>query len=305
MKYDYESLTVLAAVVREGSFEAASKNLNVTQSAVSQRIKALEEKVGGLLVIRGRPCIPTDLGRHLCQHVEQINLLQFDLSERLSVLVSEGAGDKVSVRIGVNNDSLATWFPAALRRAANELNVLFDIVPDDQEHTEASLVSGDVLAVITSSDNPPPGCRMIALGAMDYIAVATPKFYNDNFADGVTLETLKDTDCIAFDRKDTIQDQWMRICFGQSEKVRCHFVPSYDGYVACCLNSAGWGLVPSFAAERHLREGTLVELIKGKSVKISLNWQSSTLSSDLLRRLGDIVFAEASKQLNRSGLKEG
>ena len=43
MDYDYDSLVALGAVVREGGFDAAAKSLAVSQSAVSQRIKQLEQ----------------------------------------------------------------------------------------------------------------------------------------------------------------------------------------------------------------------------------------------------------------------
>lgn len=300
MQYDYESLAVLAAVVREGSFDTAAKALSVTQSAVSQRIKSLEDKVGGLLVVRGRPCVPTELGLQLARHFEQISLLQFELSQRIGNLVEGRDNERVAIRVGVNNDSLSTWFPAALQRASEELNVVFDIVPDDQEHTEASLISGDVLAIITSNEKTLPGCKRLSLGSMDYIAVASNEYYDRNFSGGVSLKSLFGTVCIAFDRKDTIQNQWMSSAFGGSADVHCHFVPSYDGYIACCLNGAGWGLVPSFDAHRHINSGKLIELSPGKAVTVPLSWQSATLSSDMMKRLGNIVMEEAEK-----GLKVG
>lgn len=39
-RFDYDLLTILAAVIREGSFEAAAKSMKVTQSAVSQRMSS-------------------------------------------------------------------------------------------------------------------------------------------------------------------------------------------------------------------------------------------------------------------------
>lgn len=47
------------AVIEETSFERAAKRLSVTPSAISQRIKQLEERVGQLLVVRQSPCKPT------------------------------------------------------------------------------------------------------------------------------------------------------------------------------------------------------------------------------------------------------
>jgi LysR family transcriptional regulator (chromosome initiation inhibitor) len=297
VQIDYEGLGVLSAVVREGSFDAAAKALHVTQSAVSQRVKALEEKVGGLLVVRGRPCVATDLGLQLARYAEQINVLEFELSERVRSMVGEVDAGQVTLRVAVNNDSLSTWFPAVIARARRELNVLFDVVPDDQEHTEASLISGDVLAIVSSSDKQITGCKRVALGAMDYIAVASKEVFQEHFSNGVTPASLNKTVCVAFDRKDSIQDQWMELALGEKVEIYSHFVPSYDGYVACCLNGAGWGLVPSFAAREHIESGALVEMSPGKTIKVSLYWQYGTLASEMMRQLVDIVLMEAQKQL--------
>ena len=252
MDFDYGSLATLAAVVREGSFEEAARSLGVTQSAVSQRIKQLEEKLGSVLVVRGRPCVPTEMGLQLCQHVDHVSLLQHELSERIHLLEGGADASAATIRISVNNDSLATWFPTVIKRATRELNIRFDIISDDQEHTEQKLKSGDALAVVTAIEAPVRGCKRMSLGAMDYLAVASPEFHRRHFASGVSLESLQDAVCLAFDRKDTIQDQWMMTCFGETVPLSTHMVPSYEGYLACCLNGTAWGLVPGIAAHALL-----------------------------------------------------
>ncbi|WP_068118647.1 LysR family transcriptional regulator ArgP [Tropicimonas marinistellae] len=297
MDYDYDALVALAAVVREGRFDAAAKSLNVTQSAVSQRIKHLEESVGSVLVVRGRPCVPTEAGLQFCRHVEQVSLLQHELSERINAMSGGSDSSEATIRISVNNDSLATWFPSVIKRAAGELKVRFDILPADQEDTEQNLVSGEALAVVTANDQPVQGCRRISLGSMDYFAVSSPEFYNAHFVEGVTLAALAKAPCLAFDRSDTIQDQWMNLCFGEAAKSPTHLVPSYEGYVACCLNGTAWGLVPGMAGLPLIENGQLIELIPDRPVKVALHWKTSTQSSEVLRRLGDIVSEEAMRQL--------
>ena len=73
---DYALLDALAAVVRHGSFDRAAGELNVTPSAVSQRVKLLEERVGSVLVKRGQPCVATTSGALLCRHTERVQLLE-------------------------------------------------------------------------------------------------------------------------------------------------------------------------------------------------------------------------------------
>jgi DNA-binding transcriptional LysR family regulator len=68
MRHEFENrlgadqLAALAAVIEFGSFDAAADRLHVTPSAVSQRIKALEQRVGQVLVVREKPCRATPAG---------------------------------------------------------------------------------------------------------------------------------------------------------------------------------------------------------------------------------------------------
>ena len=132
-RIDYDSLTILAAVVREGSFEAAAKAMKVTQSAVSQRIRQLEEKAGVVLVARGRPCVPTAAGIQFCRHVEQVTLLQQELADRMRALVGGDNVGAATIRLGVNNDSLATWFPNLIKRASEEMRAQSVIIARDSQ----------------------------------------------------------------------------------------------------------------------------------------------------------------------------
>ncbi len=78
---DYGSLAAVAAVVREGSFDRAAIALGVTASAVSQRVRALEERLGSVLIVRGQPCTATSAGARICAHVERVRLLEGALED--------------------------------------------------------------------------------------------------------------------------------------------------------------------------------------------------------------------------------
>ena len=292
MNFDYDSLAVLSAVVREGSFDGAAKALEVTQSAVSQRIRQLEDRVGTMLVVRGRPCVATETGQQLCQHFDEVRLLQHELSGRIAQ-ESGQPSMAATVRIAVNADSLATWFPVILKRASEELNLRFEVILDDQDHTEQALKSGDALAVVTANARPIAGCRRVSLGAMDYLAVATPAFIRKHLPDGPKLNDLKRATCLFFDRKDTLPEQWLDLCFGQSERPPSHLVPSYEGYNECILSNIGWGMMPLETAGPYLETGKLIELVPGRRIRISLHWQSAAQTSEILRMLAELVEAEA------------
>ena len=298
MKFEYSLLEALAAVVREGTFEAAAKSLNITQSAVSQRIKLLEEKTGAVLVARGRPCVATEHGQQLCRHINQVHLMEHDLQANLGAISNPRSSSPAMIRIAVNSDSLATWFPEVIRRARAELNLHFDIVPDDQEHTANWLKSGEALAAVTTSDKPLQGCRRVSLGAMDYIAIASPAFIDANFPNGVTISALSEATVLIYNRKDTLPEQWMLQTFGEVPMVKGHWLPSFSGYLACCLNGTGWGMMPTSTVEPYLSEGRLRELATAKPIPISLHWQSSAQGSEIMRLLSGIVVDVAREVLH-------
>ena len=298
MDFDYDSLVVLAAVVRTGSFEAAASSLDVTQSAVSQRIKQLEEKVGSVLIVRGRPCLATEDGLLLCQHAEQVALLRHELNEQL-VSRGEGTGTKaVSVRIAVNSDSLATWFPEVVDRAANELNLRLEVIPDDQEFTEERLRSGDALAIVTSSDKSIPGCKSFAIGSMEYMAVASRQYADENFAGGANLATVSSSPSIRFDRKDTLPQQWVLLAFGDTARLSSHYIPSYEGHLLCCTKGIGWAMMPTETVMPLVNDGKLVEIVREVRISTPLFWQSRSQSSNILRRLSEVVSDVAATRLN-------
>lgn len=296
MELDYDAIAVLSAVIRTGSFEAAARELAVTQSAVSQRVRALEERYGAILVIRGRPCVATEEARLLCQHYDQVVLMQHDLRVRLETSTSSVLAQK-HLRIGVNNDSLATWFPEVVRRAQTQLGLRVEVLNDDQDHTEQSLRSGNAVAAVTASERPVPGCRRTSLGAMDYLAVATPAFIRREVGPEITLARLARAPALMFDRKDTLNEQWMMLAFGQSVALSSHMIPSFEGLIACCLGEVGWTLLPAIAARPHVAAGRLQEIVPDKRVAVSLHWQAGSQNNRMIARLTDIVADVAELQL--------
>lgn len=297
MQFEYPLLEALAAVVREGTFEAAANSLNITQSAVSQRVKLLEEKAGAVLVVRGRPCVATEYGQHLYRHIEQVHLLEHDLQKNLTSIDDPSSSAPAVIRIAVNSDSLATWFPEVIKRAGTELNVHFDVLPDDQEHTAERLRSGEAMAAVTAEAKPLHGCRRVPLGSMEYIAVATPRFIATHFRDGVSYESVSNAPHLVFDRKDQLLQQWFLSTFGEPASHVGHSVPSVTGYMACTLNGAGWGLNPGFAAKPHVEDGTLIEFAPKTSVYVPLFWQSSGPGTEIMKVLSATVADVARKHL--------
>ena len=232
---DYAALAALHAVVQHGSFERAALALHVTPSAVSQRIRALEERVGSALVVRDKPCRPTEAGRRLCQHVDRVRMLEQDLQGAVPGLPRDGA-QRVPLPVAVNADSLATWFAPAAAAFAADAPVLLQVAVDDQDHTAEWLRSGAVLAAVTAQARPPAGCSSRALGAMRYVATASPAFVQRHFAQGVGAASLARAPSLRFNAKDELQSRWaQRLCHRHVE------LPQHTAAVDAGLRHRGAG----------------------------------------------------------------
>ncbi|WP_428030958.1 LysR family transcriptional regulator ArgP [Ancylobacter sp.] len=293
---DYPSLTAISAVIREGTFERAAASLGITPSAVSQRVRGLEERLGAILIVRGQPCVATDLGRTLCAHLDRVRLLESDLAPSLGS-VAGGAGERLTLPVAVNADSLATWFPAAAAAFGRVADVSLDLALDDEAHTAERLRSGEVMAAVTAEREPVQGCRTIPLGTLRYAACASPDFVGRYFAGGVTAAALERAPCLRFDRRDHLQTRWVRAVVGAERIGPVHWVPSTHGFLDMTLVGLGWGMHPCAMAEGHIADGRLVDLAPACRVDVGLHWTATRLQAAALRRLTQAVRAAAATVL--------
>lgn len=294
---DYAALNALAAVVREGSFERAARALNVTPSAVSQRIRALEERAGCVLVVRDQPCYATDAGRALCQHLDRVRLLEHELQGALpaALVAEDGGGEapRVPLPLAVNADSLRTWFAPAVARFAAGAPVLLQLSVDDQDHTAEWLRSGAVLAAVTGVGSAPAGFSSQPLGAMRYVAAASPAFVARYFAQGVNAASLARAPSLQFNAKDALQARWVERQCGAQPALPRHNVPSLQAFVATCVAGMGWAMQPQTLIQAELQAGTLVELVPRTPLDVPLHWQQARAGSVLLEGLTRCVMAAA------------
>ncbi len=291
---DYTGLQALAAVLREGSFERAARKLHITPSAVSQRIKQLEERAGQVLVLRGTPCTGTEAGRRLCLHVEQVALLENELRRTHPALLPDGPATAPTLKLAVNADSLSTWFMDAMAAFTAGGNELLDIRIDDQEQTAQRIKEGEVLAAVTASGASIAGCNTWPLGAVRYVAAASPAFVARHLASGVTAQAMSQAPMMTFGRQDRLQEQWLaQQGLGTRRHPPRHFLPSNDGFVRSCEVGMGWGMHPTALIGRQLVAGALVELLPGTGMDMPLYWVHARSVQAGLERLTQCVMAAA------------
>ncbi|MFG1989200.1 LysR family transcriptional regulator ArgP [Actinoplanes sp. NPDC048988] len=267
---DFAQLATFQAVVDSGSFEAAARQLHVTPSAVSQRIKALERSVGQVLLRRAKPCVATPAGEALVRFAGQVALLE---REALSQ-----ARDGTRVSIVVNADSLLTWFLPALAEVPGPR---YELHTDDQDYTADLLRSGTAMAAVTADHVAVQGCRIESLGAMRYLPVGRP---------GTTA-------MIVYNRKDQLQHRFLESIQTDMSEMPIHYVPAAAAFVEAIKLGLGWGMVPSSIAESGIAAGHYVQLFPGKFLDVPLYWQYWRIGSEVLEDLTAAVKTAAAISL--------
>ncbi|GGI98140.1 LysR family transcriptional regulator ArgP [Halopseudomonas pertucinogena] len=266
---DYKLLHALASVVEQGGFERAARVLGLSQSAVSQRIKLLEARVGAPVLLRATPPAPTEAGQRLLNHVQQVRLLEQDLRQDIPMQDEDGAPARL--RVALNADSLATWWAGAVAELCQRQPLLLELLVDDQDVGLRRMRAGEVVGCVCATERPVAGARSLPLGAMRYLAVASPAFIERYFAEGVDRVALRRAPAVVFGPDDRLQHRFL----GEQD-LSCefphHLCPSSEGFVRMLDAGLGWGMVPALQIQAELASGRLRELLPGRGVDVALYW---------------------------------
>lgn len=292
---DYKLLDALQAVLAEGSFEKAARVLFITPSAVSQRIRQLEERFGQMLLVRSTPVRATAAGQRLLRHVRQVGVLEGELESELA-----GGGDEgwLALPIAVNADSMASWFLDAVAGIALRERLLMQMALDDEGHTLKLLKNGDVIGCVTSADTPPTGCKSERLGIMHYRCIATPAFAARHFASGVARDSFVRAPAVIFNRRDTMHLGFLESRYGIGPADFPHsIVPSVPSLLDAVCAGLGYGLTPELQVADRLASGELVDLLPDAPAPVTLYWQCWTLQAPRLARFGEALVSAARARL--------
>ncbi len=294
---DPAGLDCLAALADDGNFERAAMRLAITQSAVSQRLRTLEAQVGQALVVRSRPLRLTEPGKVLLRFARQLQAMRADVAQELGVDSQSGQ----RLPIAVNADSLATWVLPALDGLVQS-GVSLELLVDDQDFTHDWLRQGAVLGCVSTVSEALRGCRVLPLGTMPYIAVASPGFVAAHLKRGLTSANFAKVPFLVFNRKDDMQTHWVEQTFRvRGPRLQERFVPSSEAYVRAATMGWGVGVVPELQVRELLAGGALVNLLPDvpeAQLKVRLHWHQWRLGPDgappsarvaLLDRIGDAL----------------
>jgi LysR family transcriptional regulator, chromosome initiation inhibitor len=296
---DRDQLETFATVVENQSFERAANVLNITRGAVSQRIKALEESLSTVLLLRERPIAPTPAGEILLRHVQALRILEGSALQELSLTPKLRA--PVPLAIAVNADSLATWFPDVLKELLLSRLIALEVVADDQDYTSTRLSRGEVIGCISTVAKPGVGFFAECLGAMEYRCYAAPAFMQTFFPKGFNVSAVLAAPAVLFNRKDSLHDDFLKRRFGFAvDRYARHYLPSPVALLDGVAMGAGYGLVPSSQAAALVDGGNLVDLCPGESVMVDLFWHHWELEPPLAHDITAVIVEMAHRRLKPS-----
>ena len=278
----------LAAIVAHGSFEAAASHLLVTASAVSQRVRALEVAVGRPVLTRTRPVGLTPSGQAVVRFARQLDMLSADLTEELQPGTQDAS---IRLTLVINSDSLHTWALPGLAAVAGKVQL--EILREDQDYSLELLRTGAAAAAITTTAKAAPGCSSRRLGVMRYLPACTPDFAARWFPGGATADALAVAPVIVFDRKDDLQDRYLRGVSRKTLQPPRHYVPAAHEFGEAIRWGMGWGLLPEIEVSEELKRRTLVSLDPSGHVDVPLHWQQWRHGSAALDEVAAAVQAAA------------
>jgi LysR family transcriptional regulator (chromosome initiation inhibitor) len=291
---DYRLVEAFAAVVGEGGFEKGARVLHLTQGAVSQRVKLLEEQAGCVLLVRSSPPRPTVAGQAMLKHFRQVRRLEEDLGAGLGQ--SDAGLDTLTV--GVNADSLATWFFPAINDYLDAESVLLDLSVDDQAETLKLLKAGDVLGCVADRAEPVQGCRVEYLGDMDYRLYSTPSYKMKWYKNGAELERVENAPVLVFNRKDVMHEVLLGEALGQRPNLRSPFyLPSAEQFPPAVASGRVAGMLLDQQAAPYLEHDEIVDLLPGHVFTVRLHWQCWNLESARLASFTDALVQGARRLL--------
>lgn len=285
---DYKQLEALATVVDEGGFDKAAGKLHITQSAVSQRIRSLEDSMGQALLVRSTPIRTTSAGQRLLAHYRKVHHLETDM---LADSMHSDSGSTPIIALAVNEDSLATWFLPTLLPFLNQHAVLLDLYTDDQDQTHTLLREGTVAGCISTRPDPIQGCTCVYLGRMEYHCLCTPAFRERWFSGGVHADAIRKAPAVTFNRKDMLHCRFAASWDVHEDEFPTHYIPSSEGFVALIRAGLAYGMVPHPQGARLVEQGILCDLAPEKAISIHLYWHHWNLGTALLAQLSEALTA--------------
>jgi len=285
---DYKLLAALAAIIETQSFELAAKKIFISQSAISQRIKLLEENIGHPMLIRRQPIELTTVGEQLLSHYKKVQQLEDEL---LPELLPDKPTKPMRISLAVNADCIATWFIKAVTPVLKENLLELNLLIEHEERTIDKLRSGEAIGAVTVIEKPLKGYRSFELGKMHYCLVASKTFQQKYFSKGVTTTSLKMAPGISYDHKDDMHVRYIAEHFDlAASEYYCHSVRSSEAFVELAKQGVAYCLLPELQIKKELASGELIKLCPDKQLIETLYWHSWVLVKGINKKISQEII---------------
>lgn len=262
-----QDLVAFLAVAEEASFTRAAARLGISQSALSQVIRGLEERLGLRLFARTTRSVSlTSAGERLLALIgPSLGQIESGL-EQITALREKPAG---TVRLTGDEYAVHSVLqPAIARFLPNYPEIQVDLTVDyglvdivssrfDAGVRRGGLVAKDMVAVRISGPHP-----MAVVGASSYFErMPTPKHPHD----------LTEHSCINL-RLPTHGEHfaWLFAKAGKEQRVKVHG-PLVSNSIACLYDAALAGLGLAYLPQEYCREA----LASGKLVEVLGGWRKT------------------------------
>ncbi len=294
--FDYKLLTALGAIIETQNFELAANKLSISQSAISQRIKLLEENIGQPILIRSQPIQLTDVGAQLLSHFKKVQQLE---NELLPELLPDKPIKPMKLSFAVNADSVATWFIKAVTPVLKEHLVELNLLVEHEERTLDKLRSGEAIGAVSVIEKPLKGYRSFELGKMNYCLVSSKSFQQKYFSKGVTKASLKMAPAISYDHKDDTHVRFIAKYFDlAASEYYCHSVRSSEAFVELAKQGVAYCLLPELQIRNELRSGELIKLCPEKQLIETLYWHSWVLVKGINKNISQEIISAGRRLLS-------
>ena len=243
-------LHTLVTVASNDSFSKAAEKLGVTQSAISQSIKNLENKIGVKLFKRfGKKVAMTPEG-------EKLFALGSDFFSRLDETVEQIRYDKDSmsgkVRIGTLTGIGKSWLGyemLSLSRDFSRINV--EVKLGFEEHLIRDF-EGHKLDFVVMPESALPRTREKIYLNEEKLAMVYPRENNFGIDSKVTAEKLCTVPTILFENNDLLYSKWCMECFGDvPSKINVRFIINSHGKMLEAVHQGlGVAVIPTHVLKR-------------------------------------------------------
>lgn len=260
-----QNLQAFMAIVQQSTVHGAAKQLNLTQTGVTQRIRSLESDLGTTLFLRSRKGMQlTQEGQALLRYCKGAEDLE---GETLSQITGAGQEQPVYISIvGPTSVMTSRIVDLCSDLYENWPNLYLNFIINDTEDRLNLVRSGKAALAIVPPEQVPNEMDSKMLKPEKYILVASPKWKGRKLADILENERVID-----FGESDQTSINYLKKfnLLSKLKKPRL-FANNNEAIIKLFSQGVGFGTLTQEIAKQYLDSGRLIQLNGGAVMEDSL-----------------------------------